>query len=202
MLVENIAMRVGFVTTAMIAARLGTDAFAAHNVGMNFLSLGFSFGDGMQVAAVALIGRSLGERNPDKAKAYGSLCQRTGLAISLILAMILFFFGRDLFGLFFSDPEVLDMGVMICDFIIVIVVFQISQIIFGGCLRGAGDVKFTLFASLISVTIIRTLVTWGLTSVFNLGLAGIWIGILSDQISRFIFLSLRFRKGEWTQLMI
>ena len=94
------------------------------------------------------------------------------------------------------------MGVMICDFIIVIVVFQISQIIFGGCLRGAGDVKFTLFASLISVTIIRTLVTWGLTSVFNLGLAGIWIGILSDQISRFIFLSLRFRKGEWTQLMI
>ena len=91
---------------------------------------------------------------------------------------------------------------VICDYIIVIVVFQISQIIFGGCLRGAGDVKFTLFASLISVTIIRTLVTWGLTSVFNLGLAGIWIGILSDQISRFIFLSLRFRKGEWTQLMI
>ena len=202
MLVENVAMRVGFVTTAMIAARLGTDAFAAHNVGMNFLSLGFSFGDGMQVAAVALIGRSLGERNPEKAKVYGSLCQRTGLAISLILAMILFFFGRNLFGLFFTDPKVLDMGVMICDYIIVIVVFQISQIIFGGCLRGAGDVKFTLFASLISVTIIRTAVTWVLTSIFNLGLTGIWIGILSDQVSRFIFLSIRFHRGEWTQLLI
>ena len=81
MLVENIAMRVGFVTTAVMAAKLGTDAFAAHQVGMNFLSLGFSFGDGMQVAAVALIGRSLGENDPDKARVYGRLCQRTGLGI-------------------------------------------------------------------------------------------------------------------------
>ena len=202
MFLENMAMRVGFVTTALIAARLGTDAFAVHNVGMNFLSLGFSFGDGMQVAAVALIGRSLGERDPGKAKVYGSLCQRVGLCISLILAMVLFFFGRDLFGLFFDDPACLDMGVMICNFIIVIVVFQITQIIYGGCLRGAGDVKYTLFASLISVTLIRTLVTWGLTSIFTMGLAGIWIGILSDQVSRFILLSLRFHRGSWTELTI
>ena len=94
------------------------------------------------------------------------------------------------------------MGVMICRFITVILLFQISQIIYGGCLRGAGDVKYTLFASLVSVTLIRSIVTWGLTSVFSLGLVGIWIGILSDQVSRFLFLSHRFRKGEWTNLQI
>ena len=202
MFVENLAMRVGFLTTAILAAKLGTDAFAAHQVGMNFLSLGFSFGDGMQVAAVALIGRSLGENNPEKAKTYGSLCQRTGLAISFCLAVILFFFGRQLFSLFFQDPEVLDMGVLICNYIIVIVLFQISQIIFGGCLRGAGDMKYCLFSSLVSVTVIRTAVTYLLTNVFTLGLAGIWIGILSDQLSRFAFLSTRFRKGEWTKVRI
>lgn len=202
MFIENLAMRVGFLVTALLAARLGTDAFAAHQVGMNFLSLGFSFGDGMQVAAVALIGRSLGEKDPDKAKVYGSLCQRTGFVISMILALILYFFGRDLFGLFFSDPEVLDMGVMISRFIIVIVLFQISQIIYGGCLRGAGDVRYTLLASLISVTLIRSVSTWLLTSVFSLGLVGIWLGILSDQVSRFAFLSHRFRKGSWTDKAI
>lgn len=202
MLVENIAMRVGFVVTAVLAAKLGTEAFAAHNVGMNFLSLGFSFGDGMQVAAVALIGRSLGEGKPDKAKVYGSLCQRTGLAISCILAVILFFFGRTLFSLFFTEAAVLDMGVLICNYIIVIILFQISQIIFGGCLRGAGDMKYCLFASLVSVTLIRSVVTWGLTSVFQLGLHGIWIGILSDQLSRFVFLSLRFKEGSWAEIRI
>lgn len=201
-LLENLAMRIGFIYTALIAARLGTEAFAAHNVGMNFLSLGFSFGDGMQVAAVALIGRSLGERQPDKAKKYGSICQRIGFGISCILAAILFLFGKTLFGFFFKDQETLQIGITISRYIMVIVLFQISQVIFGGSLRGAGDVKYTLFSSLLSVTFIRTAVTWLLTSIIPLGIAGIWIGILSDQFSRFILLSIRFKKGKWTSLQI
>ena len=120
----------------------------------------------------------------------------------MALAVILFFFGRNLFSLFFTDPAVLDMGVIICDYIIVIILFQISQIIFGGCLRGAGDMKYCLFASLVSVTLIRSLVTWVLVSGFQLGLHGIWIGILSDQLSRFIFLSLRFKEGSWAKIRI
>ena len=201
-LLENLAMRVGFIYTAVIAARLGTEAFAAHNVGMNFLSLGFSFGDGMQVAAVALIGRSLGERQPDKAKKYGSICQRIGFGISCILAAILFLFGKTLFGFFFKDQETLQIGITISRYIMVIVLFQISQVIFGGSLRGAGDVKYTLFSSLLSVTFIRTAVTWLLTSIIPLGIAGIWIGIRSDQFSRFILLSIRFKQGKWTSLQI
>lgn len=60
--IENIAARIGFLVTAITAAKLGTDQFAAHNVGMNLLSLSFSFGDGMQVATVALTGNALGAR--------------------------------------------------------------------------------------------------------------------------------------------
>ena len=197
-LLENIAMRVGFVTTAVIAAKLGTAAFAAHQVGMNIISLSFAFGDGMQVSAVALIGRSLGERDPEKAKRYGGLCQKIGLGISACIAAVMWFFGRTIFSLFFAEPEVINMGVIISYYIMVITAFQISQVIYGGCLRGAGDVKYTLFASLISVTIVRTAVTWLLTGgIVNLGLHGIWIGILSDQFMRFLFMSIRFKQGAW-----
>lgn len=202
LLIENFAMRIGFISTAYLAAKLGTDPFAAHQVGMNILGLGFSFGDGMQVAAVALIGRSLGEERPDKAKKYGSLCQRMGFIISVILAIVLFFFGRQIFGLFFKAEDVIEMGVLISRFIIVIILFQVSQIIYAGCLRGAGDVKYCLFVSLISVAIIRTLVTILLVSVFHLGLVGIWIGVFSDQFSRFILLSIRFRQGKWVNIKI
>lgn len=203
LLLENIAMRIGFLTTSIIAAKLGTDAFAAHQVGMNLLSLAFSLGDGMQVAAVALIGRSLGEKNTEKAKHYGNICQKIGFIISVVLAVIMFFFGREIFSLFFNKADILDMGVLISRYIMVIVLFQVSQIIFAGCLRGAGDIKYCLWASLISVTIIRTLVTWSLAGgILNLGLSGIWIGVLSDQLSRFIFLSIRFREGKWTEIAI
>ena len=203
LLLENIAMRIGFLTTSIIAAKLGTDAFAAHQVGMNLLSLAFSLGDGMQIAAVALIGRSLGEKDTEKAKHYGNICQKIGFIISIVLAVIMFFFGREIFSLFFNKADILDMGVLISRFIMIIVLFQVSQIIFAGCLRGAGDIKYCLWASLISVTIIRTLVTWSLAGgILNLGLSGIWIGVLSDQLSRFIFLSIRFREGKWTEIAI
>ncbi len=202
LLVENVAMRVGFMATSIMAARLGTDAFAAHQVGMNFLSLGFSFGDGMQAAAVALIGRSLGEQKPDKAKVYGSICQHVGLALSIALGLVCLIFGRDLFRIFFSADDVLAMGVIIMRYTSVIVLFQISQVIYSGCLRGAGDVRYCLYVALISVTLIRTIVTWLLTGVFSFGLHGIWTGVLSDQLSRLILLRIRFAQGNWTKIRI
>lgn len=199
-LLENIAMRFGFVMTAVIAARLGTNEFAAHQVGMNVLGLGFAFGDGMQVAAVALIGRSLGEKNPDKAIAYGKTCQRIGFVISIVLAILLLLGARPFFRLFFVEEHVVDMGVLISRYIIITIICQISAVIYGGSLRGAGDVRYTLFASLVSCTLIRSLVTWLFTGVLvNIGLHGIWLGVFADQLVRFLLLSHRFQQGQWTQ---
>ncbi|MDO5018773.1 MAG: MATE family efflux transporter [Lagierella massiliensis] len=202
LLVENLAVRVGFMATALMAAGLGTDAFASHNVGMSLLSLCFAFADGMQVAAVALTGSSLGAGKKENAKIYGKVCQNIGLGISFILSVILFFFGEDIFKLYFKEAHIVEMGVTISKFIMVIVLLQISQIIYGGCLRAAGDVKYTLLASIISVTIIRTGVTYVLVSLLDMGLKGIWLGILADQLSRYIMMSTRFKKGKWVDIKL
>lgn len=202
LLAENLAVRVGFMTTAMMAAKLGTDAFASHNVGMSLLSLGFAFADGMQVAAVALTGSALGAGKKEEAKNYGKTCQTIGLAISIVLSIILFVFGESIFRLYFKEEHIIKMGVMISEFLMIIILLQISQIIYGGCLRAAGDVKYTLFASIISVTIIRTFATYFLVVVMDLGLKGIWLGILSDQLTRYILMSFRFRKGKWVDIKI
>lgn len=200
--IEQILMRVGFMSTAMMAAKMGTNALAAHQVGMNILGLTFSFGDGMQVAAVALIGRSLGEGSPDKAKAYGKTCRMIGLGISCVLAVVYFFGGEWLYHLFFAEQEIVDIGVMIIRIMIIIVLFQVSQVIYMGCLRGAGDTTYTAIASTISVTIIRTSASYFFGFVMDLGMAGIWMGILADQISRFLFASIRFKQGKWTKIHI
>ena len=202
MFAENLAMRVGFLSTALMAASLGTDQFAAHNVGMNVLSIGFAFADGMQVAAVALSGEALGAKKYDDAVIYGKTCQKVGFVISLALSAILLLFGKYIFGAFFQDETVINYGIMIGRFITVIVICQISQIIYGGCLRAAGDVKYTLIASIISVSIIRSVMTYVLVNIFHLGLMGIWLGVLSDQFSRLVFMSTRFRQGKWVEKKI
>ncbi|MGF3182813.1 MATE family efflux transporter [Facklamia sp. P12934] len=202
MYIENLAMRIGFLATALTAASLGTNTFAIHNAGMNILGLGFSFADGMQVAAVALAGKALGEEKPKVAIEFGQICQRIGLVISIILSAFLFFFGRDLMGIYFRDPQLIDQSIIVIQFTMVIVLLQISQIIYAGCLRSGGDVKYTLFVGIISASIIRTAVTLILVNIFKLGLAGIWIGVLSDQFSRFLLMRHRFKAGKWTQIRI
>lgn len=199
---EQMLMRVGFMAVTVMAAKLGTDAFAAHQVGMNIMSLSFSFGDGMQAAAVALIGRSLGEEAPALAKLYGRICQRMGNSISIVLAVIYLTSGRMLFHLFFREPHIIALGVMIMRLIVIIVVLQISQVIYMGCLRGAGDVFFTTVTSMISVTIVRPAASWLLCYGLGLGLAGIWMGVLADQFLRFVLTGWRFRSGVWAKVKI
>ena len=198
----QVLMRVGFMATALMAAAQGTAAMAAHQVGMNIMGLTFSFGDGIQAAAVALIGRSLGAGDEKMAKEYGSICMRLALVIAACLAVIYYFGARPMMSMFFEEKDIVDIGVSIMHVIIFVVIFQVQQVVYMGCLRGAGDTLYTAIASMISVTVIRTVFSYLGGYTLGWGITGIWIGVLADQISRYIFSSLRFRQGKWVNIKI
>lgn len=199
---EQLLMRIGFVATAIMAANQGTSAMAAHQVAMNILGLSFSFGDGLQTAAVALIGRSLGEGNPDKAKEYGSVCQMMGGIISITLSVIYLLGSKALMQAFFDEAEIVSIGVNIMYVTIIIVLFQVRQVVYMGCLRGAGDTLYTAITAMISATVIRTVVSYLCGYIFAWGIIGIWIGVLADQMSRYVCAMTRFKKGKWIQIKI
>ncbi|GFI65834.1 putative FMN/FAD exporter YeeO [Lachnospiraceae bacterium] len=199
---EQVLMRIGFMLTALMAADQGTNAMAAHQVGMNIMGLSFSFGDGLQATAVALIGYSLGAKQPEQAKKYGRTCRMIGGVISVILAAVYYFGARLLMGLFFREPEIVAIGVSIMHVIIFVVVLQIAQVIYMGCLRGAGDTLYTAIASTVSVTVMRTLGSWLFGYVLGMGIVGIWFGVVADQLSRFLFATIRFRQGKWINIKI
>ena len=199
---EQILMRIGFMATSIMAAKMGTASMAAHQVGMNIMGLSFSFGDGLQATAVALIGRSLGQRDEALAKEYGRTCRILGLGISFVLACVYFFGGHAIMSAFFVEPEIVKIGVDITRIIIIVVIFQVSQVIYMGCLRGAGDTGYTALASIISVTVIRTAFSYVFGYTLGFGINGVWMGILADQVSRFIFGSIRFKRGKWTAIRI
>lgn len=200
--IEQVFIRIGFMMVSIMAAKLGTGAFAAHQVGMNVMSLSFSFGDGMQTAAVTLIGQSLGQKSPELAKRYGTICQRIGNAISVVLSVLYLLLGRWFFGLYFKELELIALGAQIMEAMVLIVLMQIAQVIYMGCLRGAGDVRFTTIASTISITIIRPATAYLFAYIFGFGIIGIWIGVICDQVTRLILTSWRFRSGKWTQIQI
>ena len=197
-LAEQIFLRIGFLTFSIVVANLGTKAFAAHQIGMNLMSLSFSFGDGLSAAAIALVGQSLGAKRVDLARVYGSISQRIGVLFSVCLSVIFLTLGRAIYSLFSSDPVILDYGDAIMAILSPILFVQISQVIFSGCLRGAGDAKYTALVSLISVACIRPFAGWLFCYPIGLGLIGAWIGLAFDQCCRFVLSYLRFRGGRWT----
>lgn len=200
--VEQICLRIGFLLFAMTVANLGTTQMAAHQIGMNLMSISFSFGDGLSVASVTLIGQSLGRKRPDMAKIYGNVCQKLGLMCACVVSVTYFFFGKQIFTLFSQEEVILEYGAQIMRILSVILFFQIEQVVLFGCLRGAGDTKFTALVSLISVTFIRPGMSWLLCYPLGIGLIGAWLGTFCDQVLRFILTFLRFRKGQWTKIRL
>ena len=199
---EQLLVRIGFLSTALMAADQGNAAMAAHQVAMNIMGLSFSFGDGLQAAAIALIGQSLGKGEPERAKGYGNTCRFMGTVISVVLALVYIFGARWLFSLFFVEEEIIRYGVNIMYIIVVTCIFQIAQVIYMGCLRGAGDTLYTAVVSTVCVTLIRTAASYLCGYTLGLGIEGIWLGVFADQLGRFVLATIRYKQGKWVRIKV
>ena len=200
--IEQLLLRVGLMATAIMAADMGDYEMAAHQVAMHILSLSFSFGEGLQSASVALIGRSLGAKDKELAKEYGKTCQFIGGIITIVLAISFMCGAKGIMNMFFREERIIKIGMYLTWVIIPVVLFQIRQIVYMGCLRGAGDTAFTALVSVISVSVVRTTISYMCAYILGLGIVGVWLGIFADQFVRFLASRKRFKSGKWTEIKI
>lgn len=200
--VEQVFMRIGFFSFAIIVAALGTIAFATHQICMNVINLSFCFGDGLSAAAASLVGQNLGAKRPDKAKIYGKTGQRMAFIVSTVLFFVFILARKQIIMLFNSEEHIVSLGGMIMIIIAFTTHAQTSQTVYNGCLRGAGDTKFVALISFISIALIRPGLAWILCFPANLGLKGAWIALFADQTMRYILGKKRFDSGKWTKIKI
>ena len=200
--VEQVFLRIGFLAYAAIVARLGSTEFTTHLICMNILTLSFCFGDGLSIAASALVGQNMGAKRPDLSIVYGKTGQRLAFMISCIIFLV-FLFGRSfLVSLFSDEAPIIALGAQIMIIAALGTHMQTSQVVSSGCLRGAGDTGYIAVTSLISVAVIRPLLTWLLCFPFGLGLYGAWIALLVDQCFRLISSYRRFSSGKWAGISL
>lgn len=200
--VEQVFMRIGFFSFAIIVAALGTIAFATHQICMNVINLSFCFGDGLSAAAASLVGQNLGAKRPDKAKIYGKTGQRMAFIVSTVLFFLFILARKQIIMLFNSEEHIVSLGGTIMIIIAFTTHAQTSQTVYNGCLRGAGDTKFVALISFISIALIRPALAWVLCFSANLGLKGAWIALFADQTMRYILGKKRFDSGKWTKIKI
>ncbi|NMP37435.1 MAG: MATE family efflux transporter [Clostridiales bacterium] len=200
--VEQVFMRIGFFLYAKIVASLGTQAFATHQICMSIINLSFTFGDGLGIAASSLVGQNLGRKRPDLSSVYGKAGQRVGFVISMMLFVLFSCFGRQLMGLFTDEQPIISTGVKILYIVAFSSIAQVSQVIFSGCLRGAGDTKYVAVTSLVCIALVRPVVTYLFCYTASWGVIGAWASLIIDQYMRLAFSFSRFEKGKWKKIKI
>lgn len=199
---EQLVLRFGIFLFTRIVASLGTVVFAAHNIALNILSLSFNPGMAFGIAASALVGQSLGENDPGKARILSKTAQRIGSLISTLMGLVFFFFGAQIVGLYTSDQRIIQDAANVLKIIALVQPLQSSQFILSGALRGAGDTVWPLIATIVGVLFVRVVIAYVLVNLYHLGLSGAWIGILVDQVIRWLLIVRRHASGDWTTIRL
>jgi len=201
-LVEQVFMRIGFFAYSKIVAGLGTDAFATHQICMNIMTLSFTLGNGLQVACTSLVGQNLGAKRPDLSIIYGQVGQRISLCLSAILSVIFFTCAHPLIGMYTNDPMIIQNGTPLLYITALVTFAQMPQVVYSGALRGAGDTRYVAVVSMISIMIVRPILSYLLCYPLGFGLIGAWFGILLDQFMRLFATMPRFASGKWTKIKL
>lgn len=199
---EQLAMRAGMIVYARTVASLGTVVYATHQVAMNIQAMSFMTGQAFAVSATSLVGQSLGKKRPDMAQSYSNHTRRVGMIISLVLAAVFFFFGREVVSLYTDDPAIIEQGARILKLVAFVQPFQSSQFILAGALRGAGDTRATMAITFMTVMLVRPILAIVLINSFNWGLDGAWIALVTDQLLRSGLVLLRYNSGKWKKVRI
>lgn len=206
---ESVFLRIGFLVNSKLIAGVGTSAFAAYQIVSQVTSLSFTLGDGIATAGTTMVGQSLGAKRPDLAQAHVAISRRLALIVSIALMVIVFVFRRYIGMLFTDDAVVLDGVSMAFIAAVAGIIGQNGRVVYAGCLRGAGDVKYVAMCSLISVALLRPICTWlfcypldSVLPMLKLTVTGPWIAFAIDAYLRQTLLSRRIQRGDWLQIRL
>ncbi|HEX9494433.1 MAG TPA: MATE family efflux transporter, partial [Candidatus Limnocylindria bacterium] len=107
---ESFLFSVGILALGFLAFRLGTEAFAAHQLVAQLESLSFLPCVGFSAASAALVGQSLGMRDPQRAFRSGWAATRMAIIWTSVAGAIFALFPQFFLSLFTNDQAVISAG--------------------------------------------------------------------------------------------
>jgi multidrug resistance protein, MATE family len=185
-----------------VIARLGTRELAASQIANQIASLAFMPGFALGIGTGSLVGRYLGARTPELARAVGYVGVRVGMIWMGIVGIIFFAVPHLLVAGFKPEPKVLELAINLLRFMAFYQVFDAAGIIFRGALAGASDTRFPMIITMIGAWVVMVGGSAVLTVGLGWGLLGAWGGAFVYVCSMGVIFWLRWRAGKWQHLSL
>lgn len=195
---ENGIFQLVKVTLSSIVALFGTYQIAANGVAQSIWSLAALAGVSMGPVFITVIGQCMGNGDTQAADDYFRKLTRITLLISSAWNLLIFLLTPAFLRLYALEPETKQLVIWL---VLIHNLFNAVAYPFSGALsnglRAAGDVKFTMYVSVISTLAVRLLLSWLLGIGLQMGVIGIAIAMVCDWVIRAAIFFWRQRSGKW-----
>ncbi len=200
---ENSVFQIGKILVQGITAGLGTSAITANAIAGSVGGLGVLPGSAMSLALITVVGRCVGACDYDAVKYYTYKLLKITYIIMSVLNVTLIFLIPVILKLYNLTDETAEIAtqLMIYHCILSSLIWPLSFTL-PNALRAANDVKFTMWASMISMWVWRIGFSYILAITFDMGVLGVWIAMTIDWLFRSICFVTRFHKEKYRSMSL
>lgn len=198
--IENGMFQFGKLAIQSTVSAMGTTAIAAQAMANILEMVNGIFGVGVGIGLMTMVGQALGAGRKEEARYYIVKCTKIGLVGILVSCLAVFGLAGPVTRLAGMEPESARLCLeMVTAITIAKPLFWAFSFIPGYGMRAAGDVKFSMITSTLTMWCLRVVLCIFLVKAYNMGPMAVWYGMFADWGVRGIVFTLRFRGDRWLQ---
>lgn len=201
--IESGLFQIAKVALSSIVASFGTVQIAANGVAQSFWSMAALFCIAMGPAFITVIGQYMGAGDKDGAEYYMKKLLRFTYLGGILWNLLFFLITPFILKLYSLSSEAVRLVIIlvllhnIFNALLCPVGFSVSN-----GMRASGDVKFTMYASIFSTVICRTILSVVFGVWLNMGVIGITLAMICDWGIKAFLVLLRWRSGKWKEFKV
>jgi MATE family multidrug resistance protein len=175
---SQVTLEVGvFAAATALAGKLDPVSSGSHQIALNLAALAFMVPLGLASAGAVRVGHAVGARDPDRAVRAGWTALAACGVIMTMIGIVLFAFPVQLISAFTTDVRVIGLGVRLLAIAAAFQLFDGTQAVVTGVLRGIGETRMPMIINVIGHWVFGLPVGYALCFWFAWGVYGLWIGL-------------------------
>ena len=199
---ERIVQQAGIFIYTKLVLLYGTVAYAAHQVGLSIESFSFLPGYGLAIAAATMVGQSIGAGKYTRAKLENWEANRLAIVIMAGMGILFFFFPYTLLRAFTTDEAVIELGTVFLKIVATLQIPLALTMVLAGSLRGAGDTRFIMGATMIGMWGVRVPMALIVAIWLHFSVSYVWMAMIADWTVRMALLLWRYQSERWRQIQV
>ena len=198
--IENSMFQLGKLAIQSTVSTLGTTAIAAQAMTNMLEMLNGTAVIGVGIGLMTVVGQSLGAGRKDEAVYYMKKLMIFSEVFLIACCAVVYVLARPITMIGGMEAKSAEMCLDMMFWITIVkpIVWMFAFIPAYG-MRAAGDVKFSMITSCITMWTFRFCLCVYLIRVCGMGTMAVWIGMFTDWTVRAIVFGLRFKSGKWME---